>query len=346
MALLIAHRGASGYRPEHTLEAYALAVALGADVIEPDLVATRDGVLVARHENEISGTTDVAHHAAFADRRTTKAVDGHDVTGWFTEDFTLAEIKTLRAVERLPALRPGSTVYDGRFEIPTLDEILALTARLSTERGRPVGLYPETKHPSYFAEFGLPLEPPLLDALHGAGYRTRTAPVWIQSFEVGNLEHLRRATDLRLVQLAAPGERPWDRSTPYGSMLRPDGLARIATYADAIGVARALVLPDDAPLDRPTALVGHAHTAGLDVHVWTVRAENAFLPPALRRGDEPAAWGDVAALVRALVQAGVDGLFADQPDLAAAALDRAPPAVLQRPDGSAPPGAETERGRA
>jgi len=321
--LVIAHRGASGSRPEHTLEAYALAVAMGADVVEPDLVSTRDGVLVARHENEISGTTDVASRPEFADRRTVRTVDGETVEGWFVEDFTLAEVKTLRAVERLPGLRPGSAAYDGLFEVPTLGEVLDLVARLSAERGRPVGLYPETKNPSHFASIGLALEGPLVRALHAAGYRGREAPVWIQSFEVGNLRRLRGMTALRLVQLAYPGGRPADAAdstATYDAMMTPEGLAEAARYADGIGVARAFVLPPDG--GPPTRLVADAHAAGLDVHVWTVRAENAFLPAALRRGADPAALGDVASEVHALVAAGVDGLFTDHPDLVLAALGR------------------------
>lgn len=320
--LVIAHRGASGHRPEHTLEAYALAVEMGADVIEPDLVMTRDGVLVARHENEISGTTDVASRPEFAGRRTTKTIDGRAVTGWFTEDFSLAELKTLRAVERLPELRPGSAAYDGQFEVPTFQEILALADSLGEARGRPVGLYPETKHPTHFRRIGLPLEAPLVEALHAAGYNAPDDPVWIQSFEVGNLELLRGMTRLRLVQLAYPGGAPADRPEwGYDAMLAPDGLATAATYADAIGVAKAAVLVPETL--EPTALVADAHAAGLDVHVWTVRAENVFLPPPLRSASgAPGELGDVAAEARALVGAGVDGLFADHPGLVLDALGR------------------------
>jgi glycerophosphoryl diester phosphodiesterase len=321
--LVIAHRGASGVRPEHTLEAYTLAVEQGADVIEPDLVMTRDGVLVARHENEISGTTDVAEHPAFADRRTTRTIDGETVTGWFTEDFSLAELKTLRAVERLPDLRPQSAAYDGRFEIPTFDEILRLADSLGEARGRPVGLYPETKHPTYFRRIGLPLEVPLVDALHAAGDTSPEDPVWIQSFEVGNLELLRGLTRLRLVQLAMPDAGPADRpEMRYDAMMTPDGLATVATYADAIGVAKAMVL--DPETLAPSSLVADAHAAGLAVHVWTLRPENGFLPAPLRSSDDPAAHGDLAAEARALAEAGVDGVFADVPDVVVAALGRVP----------------------
>ncbi|WP_412060364.1 glycerophosphodiester phosphodiesterase [Rubrivirga sp. IMCC45206] len=317
--LVIAHRGASAYRPEHTLEAYALAVEQGADVIEPDLVMTRDRVLVARHENEISETTDIAARPEFADRRTTKTIDGVETTGWFTEDLTLAELKTLRAVERLPALRPASAALDGRFEIPTFAEVLALASALGRQRGRPVGLYPETKHPTHFRRIGLPLETPLVAALHASRYLAREAPVWIQSFEVGNLELLRGMTRLRLVQLAMPGAVPADRpERTYEQMLTPAGLATVATYADAIGVAKAMVL--DPETLAPTALVADAHAAGLAVHAWTLRPENGFLPAPLRSGDDPARHGDLGAEARALVAAGVDGLFADAPDLVVAAL--------------------------
>ena len=324
--LVIAHRGASASRPEHTLAAYALAVEMGADVIEPDLVSTWDGVLVARHESNLAGTTDVDAHPEFALRRRTQTVDGEAVTGWFVEDFTLAEIKTLRAAERLPSLRPLSAAFDEQFEIPTFDEVLALAARLGAERGRPVGVYPETKHPSHFAALGLALEEPLVAALGRAGLTGRAAPVWIQSFETGNLRRLRALTDVRLVQLAYPGGRPADADTSdaaatYDAMMTPRGLAEVATYADAVGVARAFVILTGT-LGPPTRLVGDAHAAGLDVHVWTVRAENAFLPAALRRGADPAALGDVASEVRALAAAGVDGIFADQPDLVLDALGR------------------------
>ena len=322
--LVIAHRGASAYRPEHTLEAYALAVEMGADVIEPDVVITRDGVLVARHENEISETTDVASRSEFADRRATKTIDGQVVTGWFTEDFTLAELKTLRAVERLPGLRPASAAYDGRFQIPTLVEVVALADSLGAARGRPVGLYPETKHPTYFRRIGLPLEVSLVEALHAAGLDAPDDAVWIQSFEVGSLELLRGLTRLRLVQLAMPGVAPADRpEVGYDAMMTPDGLATVATYADAVGVAKAFVL--DPETLAPSALVADAHAAGLAVHVWTVRPENAFLPPPLRAASGgPGAHGDVRAEVRALVAAGVDGLFADAPDVVVEVLDRTP----------------------
>ncbi|MEM7789385.1 MAG: glycerophosphodiester phosphodiesterase family protein [Bacteroidota bacterium] len=316
--LVIAHRGASGDLPEHTLEAYRLAVEHGADVIEPDVVATRDGVLIARHENEISETTDVAARVEFAGRRTTKTIDGREVTGWFTEDFTLAEIKTLRAVERLPDLRPESAAYDGRFEIPTLAEVIDLARRLGAERGRPVGLYPETKHPTYFRQIGLPLDEPLVALLHEAGYTSPADPVWIQSFEAGNLRRLRGLTDLRLVFLAYPGGAPFDApAETYDALLAPDRLGEVAAFADALGVHKRFVLTE---AGADTGFAEAARAAGLDVHVWTVRAENAFLLPPFRLGDDPAPHGDHDAVVRALAEAGVDGVFTDHTRLAVEAL--------------------------
>jgi glycerophosphoryl diester phosphodiesterase len=322
--LLIAHRGASGYLPEHTLAAYSLAIAQGADYIEPDLVATRDGVLVARHENEIGGTTDVAAHPEFAARRRTQCIDGSEVTGWFTEDFTLPELKTLRARERIPQLRPGNSRHDGRLEVPTFEEILALLAQVNATRAlagqAPIGVYPETKHPSHFAAHGLALEPPLLRILKSS---LGTAPVFIQCFEVGNLRALRRQCEYPLVQLMAGTGGPWDltgESTSYATMATRAGLHRVAEYATAIGVEKTMVLNDSAD-GRMPALVDDAHAERLAVHVWTFRAENQFLPRALRHGDGMAAHGDVAAEIRAFMAAGIDGLFCDFPDLARTAMD-------------------------
>ena len=302
--LLIAHRGASGYLPEHTLAAYSLAIVQGADYIEPDLVATRDGVLVARHENEIGGTTDVSAHPEFAARRRTQRIDGSEVTGWFTEDFTLAELKTLRAQERIPQLRPDNSRHDGRLEVPTFEEILALLAQVNATRAlagqASIGVYPETKHPSHFAAHGLALEPLLLKALKiGLG----RAPVFIQCFEVGNLRALRRQCEYPLVQLMAGTGGPWDmvaENAHYATMATRAGLHRVADYATAIGVEKTMVMKDSSDGLVPTALVVDAHAERLAVHVWTFRAENQFLPQALRR---------------------VDGLFCDFPDLARTTLD-------------------------
>ena len=322
--LIIAHRGASADRPEHTLAAYRLAIAQGADIIEPDLVATKDGHLVARHENEISGTTDVADRPEFAARRTRKTIDGVTMEGWFTEDFTLAELKTLRARERLPQLRPANTAFDGQETIPTFDEILALVKAEEARTGRRIGLYPETKHPTHFRQIGLPLEEPLLAALSRAGYGAREDLVFIQSFEAGNLEALRPRTRLRLIQLMATEGGPPDRSgTSYRRMLAPAALKALAAHVDGIGVERALVIPRDADgkLGAPTSLVADAHAAGLAVHVWTFRPENYFLPADLRSGDSPAARGDAVGEIRAFLKAGIDGLFSDSTPDAVAARD-------------------------
>lgn len=328
--LIIAHRGASGERPEHTLASYRRAIEQGADYIEPDLVATADGVLVARHENALAvlnedgsvreATTDVMDRHAFASRCRTQSIDGVPVTGWFTEDFTLAELKTLRARERLPALRPANTAFDGQFEIPTLAEIVALLQEVNAGRAQPVGIYPETKHPSHFRQIGLPLEEALLD-----GLAPLKAPVFLQSFEVGNLQALARVTSHPRIQLVELTGRPWDQPTPYAEMMTPAGLAQIATYAQGIGVHAEWVLPRrDGRLLPATALVQQAHAVGLQVHVWTVRAENHFLPLDFRRGDEPAALGDGAGYLERLRDAGVDGCFADQPGLARQVWRRSP----------------------
>ncbi len=326
---IIAHRGASGDRPEHTLAAYQLAIDQGADFIEPDLVLTKDGVLVARHENEISETTDVADHPEFADRRGTRNIDGVAATGWFTEDFTLDELKTLRARERLPKLRPENMRYDGQFDIPTFAEIVALAKAGSAKRGWTVGVYPETKHPSYFAAIGLPHQPPLIAALEAAGWNDAAAPVFVQSFEVGNLKALHAVSAVRLVQLVQDEGGPADLpDVRYRHMLTPGGMQAIASYAAALGPQKSLVIPigENGQLDTPTRLVGWAHAAGLVVHPWTFRAENFFLPGDLKRGDAPTARGDMAAEIQAFVAAGVDGLFSDQPGLAAQALTgTAPP---------------------
>jgi glycerophosphoryl diester phosphodiesterase len=316
---VIGHRGASGYRPEHTLEAYRVAIEQCADFIEPDLVSTRDGVLVARHENEIAGTTDVEDHPEFAGRRTTKTIDGAQVTGWFTEDFTLAELRTLRAEERIPDIRPGNTAYDGRFQVPTLQEVIDLARSSTTCDGEPVGIYPETKHPTYFDSIGLSLEEPLVAALEAGGYDDESDAVYVQSFEVGNLRELDTMTDVRLVQLAGCSGSPADDPRPYSRILSPRGLKDVASYADGIGPCKDLVIPrrKDGTLGRPTALVRHAHREGLVVHPYTFRRENTFLPVDYRVGSDPAAYGDLAGEIRAFLDAGIDGLFSDHPDVAA-----------------------------
>ena len=312
--IVLAHRGASGERPEHTLASYELAIEQGADFIEPDLVLTKDGVLVARHENEISETTDVADHPEFAARRATKTIDGKAATGWFTEDFTLAELKTLRAKERIPRLR--GTARDGQYAILTFAEILDLLVEANKGRDHPVGVYPETKHPTYFASIGLPHEAPLLAILEKYGYRGRAAPVFIQSFEVGNLKAIRAKSDLPLIQLMdGEGGPADDPESTYAMMATPAGLKAVAAYADGIGPNKAMVIPRGAigTLGDPTALVRDAHAAGLKVHPWTFRRENYFLPLADKGGLDPAGHGDLAGEIKAYLRTGIDGLFSDNP---------------------------------
>lgn len=321
--LIIAHRGASGYAPEHTLAAYALAVLQGADYIEPDLVMTRDGQLVARHDNELGLTTDVAQRPEFAERKRTQTVDGVSLEGWFSEDFTLAELKTLRAIERIPQQRPGNTRFDGQFEIPTLQEIIDLAKRLEASQQRVIGLYPETKHPTHFQQLNLAMEEPLLATLKRNGYDSAEAPVYIQSFEVDNLQKLSKLTAIRLVQLLWVEGQPYDQQVlgsglGYQQMITPEGLKNIASYAAGIGPEKGMIIPRDAAgnLTEPTSLVRDAHAAGLKVHPYTFRAENAFLPTSLRSGDVPSNRGDIDAELRAFLATGIDGLFIDQPDIA------------------------------
>lgn len=341
--VIIAHRGASGYRPEHTLEAYRLAIEQGAAFIEPDLVMTRDGHLIARHEPMLAVwddaaqrwtdvTTDVIDRPEFKDRLTTRTLDGKTVTAFWAEDFTLAEIKTLRARERIPGNRPANVAHNDRYEIATLAEIIELAQAASATTGRSLGIYPETKHPTYHADMaarlGLPtMEDTLLRQLHAAYGNTADAPVFIQSFEVGNLRSLRPKTRMRLVQLLSDRGGPYDLEAAgdprtYADLATPEGLAEIAAYANGIGPHKNLIRPrtSDGQLAPPTALVRNAQSMGLVVHPWTFRAENPFLPPALRRGNAPHERGDLAAEVRAFVEAGIDGLFTDHPDIAREAV--------------------------
>ncbi|MCF6377904.1 glycerophosphodiester phosphodiesterase [Nocardioides KLBMP 9356] len=319
--VVIGHRGASGYRPEHTLAAYELAIEQGADYIEPDLVSTKDGVLVARHENEIGGTTDVADHPEFAGRRTTKVIDGRPVTGWFTEDFTYKELRTLRAKERLPQVRPDNTAYDGQERIPTLDEVIKLARREG------VGIYPETKHPTYFDSIGLSLEEPLVAALEKRHWADADDPVIIQSFETGNLRELDTLIDVPIAQLIDGSGAPYDLVAAgdprtYTDLLTPAGLAEIATYADGVGVNKDRVLPRTGGATTvPSAVVRDAHAEGLIVHVWTLRRENQFMATNFRIGSDPNAPGDIAAEARAFLDAGVDGIVSDNPDLVVAVVD-------------------------
>ncbi|WP_034620402.1 esterase-like activity of phytase family protein [Cellulomonas sp. URHE0023] len=320
---VIGHRGGSGYRPEHTLASYETAIRMCADYIEPDLVSTKDGVLVARHENEIGGTTDVANHVEFADRKATKTVDGRSITGWFTEDFTLAELRTLRAKERLPLVRPANTAFDTLYEIPTFDEVLDLARHSTTCDGQPVGVYPETKHPTYFDSVGLSLEEPLLAQLAANGMDGRRSPVFIQSFETANLRQLHQQTRLPLVQLVDCSGAPYDLVASgdprtYKDLVTRKGLAQVARYASGVGLCKDVMIPRnaDGSLAAPTAVIADAHRVGLVVHGWTFRRENQFLPLEFRSSTDPNAVGDLAAEIRVFVGAGMDGVFSDNPDVA------------------------------
>lgn len=348
--LLIAHRGASGYQPEHTLAAYELAIAQGADYIEPDLVMSKDGVLLARHEpllarveleadgrikrgadgrpllHRTDTSSNVWELEKYASRLTVKQVDGRPMGGWFAEDFTAAEIRAdIRAQERLRDQRLANKAHDNKYPIPTLQEVILLA------KTHGVGLYPETKHPSYFKAFteaaGLPrLEDRLLEALHAAYGNTREAPVFIQSFEVSNLQYLRGKTAIRLVQLLSAAGRPYDLSLAgdlrgYQDLALPAGLDFIKRYADGIGAHTHLMIPlAGGQLGAPTQLIAEAHARGLLVHGWTFRAENSFLPAEFRR--EGQALGDMAGQLKAFLALGMDGFFTDQPDLGRAAIGR------------------------
>ncbi|TXS10326.1 MULTISPECIES: glycerophosphodiester phosphodiesterase [unclassified Streptomyces] len=321
---VIGHRGASGYRPEHTLGSYQLALDMGAHIVEQDLVPTKDGHLVCRHENDITGTTDVAEHPEFASRKATKRVDGVSITGWFTEDFTLAELKTLRAKERIPGNRQENTVYDGRWEIPTFEEVLRWADEEGRRRGRTVWLYVETKHPSYFRGLGLGLEEPLAKLLRRYGRHRANSALILQSFEPSSMQRLAKLVATpRVVLLSGPKERPWDfvesgDPRTVADLVRPAGLKWIATFAQGIGPTLDLVIPRDGAgrLTTPTTLVADAHARGLVLHPYTMRNENTFLPADFRRGTDPNAYGDVFGALRAYFEAGIDGIFSDNPDTA------------------------------
>ena len=351
--VVVGHRGASGYLPEHTLEGYTLAIEMGADFIEPDLVATKDGVLIARHEPMLAGTTDVADRPEFAARKTTRKVDGIDTTDWFASDFTLEEIKQLRAKQSM-AERDQSN--NGKFLIPTLQEVIDLAKAQSAARGRTIGIYPETKHPTYHAGLGLPLEDRLLDALGAAGWASKDSPAIIQSFEVSNLKYLNGKTDLRLVQLvdaggvdkdgnitlAAPSEQPYDfvvagDKRNYKDLMTKEGLAEIKTYADGVAPWKPYIQPSkqvdqngdgkaddlngdglederDRVLIAPTSVVADAHDAGLFIFTWTFRNEPRRLVSDYKN--------DPTAEYRLLYSLGVDGLFSDFPDTAVKAREQ------------------------
>ncbi|WP_243773696.1 glycerophosphodiester phosphodiesterase [Actinomadura barringtoniae] len=320
--IVVGHRGAAGYRPEHTIASYELAAQLGADYIEPDLVPTKDGQLVARHENEIGGTTDVSKHPEFAGRKTTKTIDGAKVTGWFTEDFTLAELKTLRAVERLPDIRQHNTLYNGRYQIPTLQEVIDLSKQLSRTYHRRIGVFPETKHPTYFRSIGHPLEPTLIATLKRNGLDHHDGRAIVQSFEPTSLQILHKSLCVPAMQAITTGS-PYDtvangKGPTYDDMVKPSGLKDIAKYADWIGPEKARVIPlkSDGSLGTPTPLVKDAHAAGLKVISWTFRNENQFLPTDLRNGTANGDYGQALTEYGIFFKAGLDAVFSDNSDTA------------------------------
>ncbi len=326
--IVIAHRGASGYRPEHTLEAYKLAIEQGADFIEPDLVMTKDGHFIARHENEISSTTNVADHPEFADRKTTKSVEGPSHEGWFSEDFTLAELKTLRAKERLPEFRPQNTAFDNKFDVPTLEDIISFTREQSKIHNRPIGLYIELKHPAYFSSIDLAMEDAFLKVLEDFDLNTTQAdiPIFIQCFWPQSLMQMREKTPLPLVFLILSQSPPEsvlkaNGISQWSEIYSLEGLKRMRNFADGVGPSLDLVLPKIVDGEHiPSTLIEDAHQAGLKVHAWTLRAENMALPEAYRTGSTDQAdyaiqRGNIEKLARDLFDVGIDGLFTDNPDL-------------------------------
>ncbi|MGW2232097.1 glycerophosphodiester phosphodiesterase [Streptomyces formicae] len=321
---IVAHRGTSGYRPEHTLGSYQLALDMGAHVIEQDVVPTKDGHLVCRHENDITATTDVSAHPEFASRKTTKSVDGVSLTGWFTEDFTLAELKTLRAKERIPGTRQHNTLYDGRWDVPTLEEVLKWADKQGRRRGRPVWLHIETKHPTYFRKLGLGLEEPLAKLLRRYGRHKKNSANFLQSFEPSSIQRLAKLVSApRVVLLSSANSRPWDfveagDPRTVADLIKPAGLTWMAGYAQGIGPTLDLVIPKkpDGSLGTPTTLVKDAHAAGLILHPYTMRNENTFLPTNFRKGTDPNAYGDAFGAFKAYFETGIDGLFSDNCDTA------------------------------
>jgi glycerophosphoryl diester phosphodiesterase len=329
--IVFGHRGAAGYRPEHTAGGYDLAAAMGADYIEPDLVPTKDGYLVDRHEPEISQTTDVTSHPEFAGRKTTKVIDGVTTTGWFTTDFTLRELETLRAVERLPDVREHNTLYNGVYRIPTLQDDINQVRELSRKYHRTIGLIPEIKHSTFFRSIGLPMEQRVLDVLHRNGLDSRHAdtPVIIQSFEVGNLIWLHQHTDLPLMQLTSASGAPADfvaggDPRTYADLTTPIGLRGVARYATSLGPDKNQIVPRTTSnaLGTPTALVRDSHRAGLLVGPYTFRNENSFLPTDFQHGTNPSDYGDALAEDQLFFELGVDGMFTDNTDTAVLARAR------------------------
>lgn len=330
---VVGHRGASGTWPEHTLEAYRAAIAMGADDIELDLVVSADGVLVVRHESDLARTTDIAARPGLAHRRSTRVVDGEEVTGWFAEDLPLSELRTLRVVERMPGLRPASAAHDGRLPLATLDDVLEMVAAESAARGRSIGVMIELKDAAWSASRGLPLDTALVATLRRHGVDTPRSRVTVMSFEPTILQQLAGQVRVPLVQLLDRRDRrPADLAAAgdprtFGDLASPAGLALVERYADGVGAHHSLVAAE-APGGRgmrPSTLVADAHREWLTVHVWTLRAENHFLPAPFRRGEEagerPAAHGDLGGFVELLLELGVDGLITDQPDAAVAARE-------------------------
>lgn len=321
--IVVAHRGASGYVPEHTIGAYALAITMGADYVEPDLVMTRDGILISRHENELSRTTDVAERPEFAAKRRTRNINGKNITGWFSEDFTLCEIKTLRAVEAVPHIRTGNTRLNKAYDIPTFQEIIDLVKALELSENRTIGIYPEIKYGTHFQRLGLAMEPKIVEIFHKNGYIGKNAPVYIQSFEVNNLKELKKLTNLRLLQLFGNKlDMPYDQAElgtglTFGAMATPSGLANIAKYAAAVGPEKGYIIPRTLTnkLSSPTTFVRNAHAVGLQVHPWTFRAENFYLPREFQSSDAIYEFGDSVGEIKAFLEAGIDGLFVDHPDI-------------------------------
>lgn len=330
--IVIAHRGASGYLPEHTLAAYSIAIFQGADFIEPDVVMSKDRHLIVRHDNVLNLSTDVADHPEFSSRKRRKTVDGKATTGWFSEDFTLAEIKTLRAMERIPQVRPENTKFNGQFEIPTLQEVIDFVAKMEEFTGRTIGIYPEIKHPTYFDNLHLSMEEPLVQLLRTKGYETQHTRVYIQSFEVSNLKDLNTMTTIPLVQLLGSGGQPYDvigagGTLTYAQMATTEGLAEIATYADGVAPEKyAFLIPKDhdgnLSLSRASKFVQRAHALGLRVHPYTFRAENFFLPANFKKGHDPFSLGISAAEMEIFLQAGVDGFFTDHPNIGVQARNK------------------------